>query len=387
VSGGSVKLQQALRSSSQVRFSTVTHRNPFTAVNTPLAIEGGDITVDAQSNIRRVLNLTLPPAQSVYDLLAVPGGELTVTITFRYIDNTTETLPQGVFCVNTEAMTYKQDGSITLTCPDRWWRVQSNGFGVSRSSVAANTGWQEIKRLIEGAWPNGAYPFPGWATIAGRTNPDQSATTKVGSLVWDDGDRNNAIQAILSANSLDAYFDASGLAVLQPIPALTSLSMPVWTVNDGPSGILKDAGRSRDLTPVHNVIVLSTSASDIILPNQEVANTRSPAVDPLSSLGPLGRLVFNYASPLFRSSAQMTAAGKTLLNKQLTVQQQLDVTSTPNPALDVYDVIDVVLPKGDSGTVRPVERHIIDSVTIPLTPDGEQKIAVRATRTTADDTV
>jgi hypothetical protein len=97
--------------------------------------------------------------------------------------------------------------------------------------------------------------------------------------------------------------------------------------------------------------------------------------------------VFNYASPLLRSAAQMDAAGKTLLNKQLSVQQQLDVITTPNPNLDGYDVIDVVLPKGDAGTIRPVERHIIDAVTIPLMPAGEQTITVRATRTTADDTV
>jgi hypothetical protein len=386
MSGGSAKLQQALRSSSQVRFTTVTHRNPFTAVNTVLDIEGGQVTVDVNAASRRVLDLTLPPKQSVFDLLSVPGSELTVTMTYRYIDNTTETIPLGVFCLNTQSMNYKQNGSLTLRCPDRWWRITSNGFGVNRSSVASNAAWQEVKRLVEGAWPNAAYPFPGWATT-GVTNPDQSATIKVGSLVWDAGDRNVAITEILTAHNLDCYFDASGLAVLRPIPVLTSSSMPVWTVNDGANGILKDANRSRDLTTVHNVIVLSSSASDIIIANREVANTRAPGTDPLSSLGPLGRLVFNYASPLLRSAAQMDAAGKTLLNKQLSVQQQLDVITTPNPNLDGYDVIDVVLPKGDAGTIRPVERHIIDAVTIPLMPAGEQTITVRATRTTADDTV
>lgn len=381
MSGGSARLQQELRGPVQRRVSTATFRDAFTGLATPLDIIGGQVTVDIGATNRRMLDLTLPPRQSVFDMLASPGGEITVAQTYRYIDNTTETVPIGVFCVNTEAMTYKQDGQLRLTCPDRWWRIQSNGFGVARSAVAGNTAWQEIKRLMEGAWPNAAaYPFPGWASL------DQSATTKVGPLIWADGDRNAAIQTMLTDNTLDAYFDASGLAVLRPIPALTISSTPVWTVNDGPNGILKDANRQRDISSVHNVIVLTTSASDVILPTKEVTNTRSPATDPLSSLGPLGRVTMNYAGN-FRSVAQMTAAGKVLLNKQLSVQIQLDLTTTPNPCLDGYDVLGVILPKGDAGTTRPTEQHLIASVTIPLMPDGEQQITVRATRTTADDTV
>jgi hypothetical protein len=382
----SAQLQQVLTSSSQTRYPVVTHRNPFTAAVTTIPIVDGTVSVDVNSNVRRVLDLTLAPLQSTFDLLSVPGGELTVSLTYRFIDTTTETVPLGIFCVNTQSMGYRPDGSITLKCPDRWWRIQSNEFGVSRSSVASNAGWQEVKRLVEAAWPNVAYPFPGWAST-GVTNPDQSATTKVGSLVWDDGSRENAIMAILKANNLDCYFDVNGLAVLRPIPTLTTGSVPVWTIKPGTTGILKDANRTRDLTTVHNVIAITSSASDIIIAGREVANTRSPATDPLSSLGPLGRVVFNYASPLLRNAAQMDAAGKTLLNKQLTVQQQLTATSTPNPALDAYDVADIYFPLGDFGTVRPSERHILDSVTVPLMPSGDQSIGFRATRTTADDTV
>jgi hypothetical protein len=380
VSGGSLRLQQELRSGSQSRWTTASYRNPFTGVSTLLVVKGGQVTVDITATNRRMLSLELAPLQSTFDMLSVPGGEITVTQTYRYIDNTTETVPLGVFCVNTGSMTYKQDGQLSLTCPDRWWRVQSNGFGISRSSIASNTVWQETKRLVEGAWPNAAYPFPGWATL------NQSATAKVGSLIWSDGNRDAAIQKLLTDNNLDIYFDANGLAVLRPIPVLTLNSLPVWTVNDGPNGTLKDATRQRDLTSVHNVIVLSTSASDVILPTIEVANTRNPAVDPLSSLGPLGRVVLNYSGN-FRTTPQMRAAGVTLLNKQLSVQQQLESTSTSNPCLDGYDVLAMILPRGDLGTTRPYEQHLLSMATIPLMPEGEQQIAVRATRSTADDTV
>lgn len=380
MSGGSARLQQELRGGSYRRTSRALFQDPFTGKVTPLDILGGQVTVDIGATNRRMLSLTLPPRQSTFDMLSVPGGEITVSQTYRYIDNATETVPLGVFCVNTQTMNYKPDGLLSLTCADRWWRIQSNGFGASRSSIASNMAWQEIKRLMEGAWPNAAYPFPGWASL------DQSATTKVGSLIWDDGNRDGGIQKMLTDNNLDAYFDTSGLGVLRPIPTLTTSSMPVWVVNDGPAGTLKDANRLRDITSVHNVIVLNTTASDVILPTLEVANARDPNVDPLSSRGKLGRVTMNYSGN-FRNVPQMLAAGKTLLSKQLSVQIQLDLTSTPNPCLDGYDVLGVILPKGDAGTIRPAEQHLLASATIPLTPDGEQQISVRATRTTADDTI
>lgn len=385
MSGGSVRLQQELRSSTQRRTSTATYRNPFTGATLDLPIKGGSVTVDVTAANRRMLDLTLPPMQSLFDSLAVPGGEITVTQTYRYIDNLTETVPLGVFCVDVEQMNYRPDGDLGLKCPDRWLHVMRNGFGLSRASVPSNMAWQEIKRLIEAAWPNAGFPFPGWAT----GSPDTSATTKVGSLVWDDGSRDNALRAqggLLPANNLDAYFDANGLAVLRPIPMLTTASQPVWVVATGAAGTFKDATRGRDLSDVHNVIVLSSTASDVILTPIEVANTRDPSLDPLSSLGPLGRVTLEVSSSAFRTSAQMRAAGVTMLNKQLTVQQTLTVISTPNPCLDGYDVIDVIM-SAQSGSVRPYERHILDAVTIPLTPDGEQEITVRAARTSADDTI
>jgi hypothetical protein len=383
---GSAQLQQGLRSGSVVRrVSTATFRNPFTGATTPplpiLAGSDSKVTIDIDAVNRRVLTLALPPSQSLFDTVAVPGGEITVTQTVLYLDRSTEVVPLGVFCVTQQGMTYQPGGQLSLTCPDRWFNIQACGFDAARTSISSNTGSQEIKRLMEGAWSNAGWPFPGWA--AG--SPDMGATTKVGPLVWADGDRNNATQGLLKLNSYDAYFDANGLAVLRPIPILTAASVPVWVVNPGETGVLIDAERIRDGSVVRNVIVVSTSASDVILPIQVVANTHDPNVDPLSSLGPLGRRTMQY-SDNFRATPQMIAAGKVQLNKQLSAQQQLTLTARSNPWLDGYDVITGILPKGDA-TTQPVEQHLVATATIPLTPAGQQQITVRSTRISADDTV
>jgi len=78
--------------------------------------------------------------------------------------------------VDQDAMGYGPGDSITLTCPDRSLIVQRNRFGVARSSVPGNKVWQEIQRLVEGAWPNAVFPFPGWSQL------DTSASAKVPAL-------------------------------------------------------------------------------------------------------------------------------------------------------------------------------------------------------------
>lgn len=373
----------ALRTAHSVRRSSAVFTNPLTGAQTTLPVESGsNVTVDVTAASRRVLNLNCPPVQSLYDAISVPGGEITVSQTLRFIDGSTETVPLGVFGIDQESFSYSPGGQMQVTAPDRWLRVQRNRFGLSRSSVPSNTAWQEVKRLVEGSWPNVAYPFPGWAI----GSPDHTATTPVGSMVWVDGKRDAAIQAICLANSLDLYFDAAGLAVLKPLPVLTAGTPGVWTVDASPSGVLMDGTRKVDLSRTRNAVIVSTAATDIILSPIEVKNVHVPSADPLSTLGPLGYVPAYYANAAIRNYAQQLAAGKTILQKQLSLAQQVTLTAVPNPALDGWDVIDVVYPKGDFGTTRPVDHQMLESTVIPLTPDGVQTITLRSTRPTPDDT-
>lgn len=354
--------------------STATHYDPSTKVTTLLPIKDGTVTVDSTAACRRVLSMTVPPTQYLEDALASPGGEITATQTVRYIDQSTETIPLGVFVIDQDQISYTTGGDLALTCRDRWVIVQRNRFGVTdalRATIPSNATWQEIKRLVEGAWPNARFPFPGWAQL------DQTATAKVGPRVWDDGSRENAVNT-LADSRLQVFFDPTGKAVLRPTPVLTASSAPAWQVVSGLGGALVTADRTRDRTRTRNVIIATTSASDIYLTPSVKANT-NPA-DPLSTVGPLGFVPW-YLSGVFYTKAAQDAAATVALSKQLGMAQQLSLENAPNAALDADDVIGVTLP-----APRPYEVHIIDSLTIPLLPSGTQQIQTRSTRPTADDT-
>jgi len=363
--------------------STATHRNLVTGAVTPLDILDGSVTVDRTAAIRRTLNLTVPALQATFDVLDTPGGEITVRQTIKHPSGVAAaTVPLGVFIVDQDQFGYGPGDTLTMTCPDRWLKVQRARFGLNRSSVASNAAWQEIQRLVEGAWPSPTYPFPGWTQL------DTSATTKVGSLLWDDGDREAAIvgeAGIARANALEVFFDAQGAGVLRPVPQLTPTSTPVWVVNaNTPDSVMTAASRTRDWSSVRNAVIVTSSASDVIFAPVEVKNT-TPG-DPLNVDGPLGYRPYEYSSPAIRNSTQARAAGLVILSQQLGEAKQLTVEAVSNPALDAEDVILAMLPKIDRNTARPSELHIIDSVTHPLVQNGSQTqpILTRSTRPATD---
>jgi hypothetical protein len=211
---------------------------------------------------------------------------------------------------------------------------------------------------------------------------DTTATTKVGSLLWDDGDRANAINQLAADSAVEVFFDAAGMAVLRPIPILTTTSTPLWTVDAGSAGVMLSADRSRDRSTVKNSIIVSTSATDVTFTPVEVKDTT--AGDPLATSGPLGYVPEEYTSPTLRNSAQARAAGLARLAKTLGVAKQLSLTAVGNFALDAEDVITVVLPQTVADTPATTELHIIDTIVTPLKPDGTQQITTRSVRPSTD---
>lgn len=372
----SARWDQACRTS-HIRFATAIHKNLATGVLTNLPIEDGSVTVDCTADVRRVLALSTTPTQAFWDVLQAPGGEITVTQTIRYIDHAIETVPLGVFVVDQMAIGYRPDDTLSMTCPDRWVKVQRNRFAPgAKTSVASNATWQEIKRLVEGAW-SVAYPFPGWA--AG--SPGTSATTKVGPLLWDNGERATAITDMATASSVEVYFDNAGKAVLRPVPSLSNTSPEVWRVDASATGVMIGADNSADLSRTRNAVIVSSSAADLVVTPQEWKNTT--VGDPLAVGGPLGYVPLYYSSPLIRTTTQALATAKTLLSTQLGLAKVMSLEATGNAALDARDVIGVVLPRIDRTTARPYELHMVDSVVHPLMPTGTQTIQTRSTRADA----
>lgn len=328
-----------------------------------LAISGGSVSMDgAPGGVRSTLSLTSArdTADVLWDLLAPTGTEIHPYRGIRFIDGTTEWVPLGVFVVDSQKMGYGVDGTIELTAPDRYAQVQRARF--LQPTTTSGGAVSEAIRLAVVA-----------VAVAATNTATSSATTKA--QVWD-RDRDQAIDELTKAAAAELFFDRAGLIVARNIPKLTNAA--VWNIGAGESGVLVDADRERDRSRTFSVVVAICEAVDGSAPwVPQFAFDADPA-SPTYCAGPFGYVPTWISSPLLTTAAQALAAAKAVLSRASGLAAQVTLDSAVNPALDPGDVITVVFPGGK------VERHLIDSLTIPLDVGTPQKITTRSTRPEGD---
>ncbi len=337
-----------------------------------LPVEGGEVTVDAGSKVRRSLSVTLAAEPGLWDKLSPVGTELAVHRGIRFPNGQVELIPLGVFVIDVQKMGYAPNGRLALTAPDRWVRVQRARFERPSASVRGARTRDEMSRLVGAAVPG----VPRTATATSRT--------RLPPVVWE-RDRDKAVEDMGRSIGAEALFDGHGHAVIRDVSTLAQPSK--WLVDASATGVLLGADRERNRQRTYNVVVVSSERTDgrPPFPPQVVADTDRKS--PTYVGGPFGRVPYFYTSPLLTTAEQAQAAGRSILDRVRGLAAQLTLESVVNPSLDAGDVLDVLLPPERRGLARPVERHIIDRLTVPLTPDGSQTILTRSSRPDDDEGV
>jgi len=328
-----------------------------------LAYSGGEVVLDGTNNgVRGTLQLTAARDQSdvLWDLLAPTGTEVVPYRGVRFIDGLIEWVPLGVFGIDSQSQSYDVDGTIALTCPDRWARVQRARF-LAPTTTNGNAVTEAI-RLIRAAVPTA---YTNTATSAAATRLQ----------VWV-GERADAATELMKSAGAEAFFTRDGSLLARDLPRLTATS--AWTVDAGPTGVMVSANRARDRARTFNVVVATPEATDGSPPwAPQIAYDTDPA-SPTFVGGPFGQVPYPYSSPLLTTAAQALAAARAILGRVTGLNAQLSLESAVNPALDPGDVIGVVFPGGRT------EMHLVDTVTIPLDTGTSQKITTRSTRPEGD---
>lgn len=333
-----------------------------------LDVLGGDVSNGAgfTSPPRRTLNLEVAPSKGLWDTLAPAGTTLRAFRGVRYIDGTVERVALGVFDIDEQSMSYGPSGTLSITAPDVWVRVQRARF--------------EKPRLL---WRSGALETAvEWAreAIALGVGATYESTARTKPTVFT-RDREQAIGELATAAGAWVYTDPQGRVTARPVPYLSGT--PVWTVDASSSGVLLDATRTRSRQRTYNVVVVPSPALDgAVLPALVVVEDTDSA-SPTWVGGPFGRVPFFRPIGILESRTEMVAAANALLRRVKGLAAELDITAAVNPALEPGDVIQVVLP-ARAGNPRKVERHLVDAVNVPLTAGGTQSIRTRSSRPEGD---
>jgi hypothetical protein len=362
----STRYLDALRQSHNVRLQVDAYRAGV-LVRADLPIAGGSVSIDATSDVRRQLDLSVadptlaPVAGDTSGPLTPFGTELFVRRGVAFPDGTVEWVPLGWFRVQAVTASLSA-GVVRVQGVDRSRAVADAKFLTPTQSVTTNTIPNEIKRLVQGALPTAVF-----VDMTGVT----SATPE---LIWEQ-ERWAAINDLARTIGAECFFNADGQCVLRTVPGVDSAVS--WYVDAGETGVLVEGSQDTSRESTYNGVVAVGERTDNFAPYSATVTDDNPS-SPTYWLGPYGQVPYFYTSASITTLTQAQSAATGLLARTKGLTRQVSLSSVPNPALDAGDVIQVVFPDAS------YERHVVDSLSIPLDPSEAMPIGTRSTDPTKE---
>lgn len=311
------------------------------------------VTVDRKSDARRVVDATLTP--DVDPRLVQPPHRLKLWSGYR-IGGVDHWAPlahvrmgrvsrgtHGEFEVRQCRSFESLVGAARFTYP----RTIQGGF----SMLAA------MELLIREAVP--------WADVRVETTRD--ALVPVGG-VTEELDRWAMVagreKSMATALGVDVGCDPLGSFVIRDLPS----GNPVWSVREGPGGLLIDYAEERSADDVVNVWVASSDHPDVS-PVRGVAEDREIASP--THVDRWGQFVGIYKSPYLTTQGQCDGTAKARLQNTRGWTVGLDFSSVPNPWADITEAVE--------STHQGVSKvHVLDKITHSLLPDRPMSVSAAA---------
>lgn len=348
---------------------------------TDLDIIDGSLTIQSLSDIKQTLSLTV--SGSFYDQLGPYGQEIYLQLGVEYAPGDVELIGWGYHRIEQLEQDNAPYGPITITALDRISQLQQNGLVLPLPLSDGNTHRQVFDRLVNGiAIPQQAeYPGispTGFGAYLGvripitwtSYNPD--TTRIIGDQIVD-----NDGYGFLA--NLIKFYDDSAMRFLNDGTLLVystviDATVSQATLTGGTGGNLHSIKRVVKRTDVHNVVTAYGSDPSSITDFISIFNA-----DPSSALAynkttypSFGIAPTYYSSPLLQTDGDVELAGEALLRRYRALPLVFTLSMIPNPALEPFDVIDVVMRPG----LTPV-RAIIDTIILPLSSNTLATVTTR----------
>ena len=176
-----------------------------------------------------------------------------------------------------------------------------------------------------------------------------------------------AVQQLAAAIGKQPRFD--GLGTFRLVDVVAPIGTPVWTIDEGETGVLVSASSRRIDDQIFNRIIAASP------PNDAGVVYRGVATDETSSArygGPFGRKPDWIESDLFTSNEMAAEAATARLESGLGASRSVSFSAVPNCALVPGDVI--LLRNALLGLDA---KHVVEKLTIGLTAAAEMSGTTR----------
>jgi hypothetical protein len=326
-----------------------------------LPVTSGVVTIDSRSQTRRTATVGFGDAdlwpEDAFSILSPIGSELMLEAGI-VLSSGIEWIPliYGPIVDTSRNRPSDNTAAIEVKVADRSLKIAEARFDQPTQTIAGATTVAEISRLITDVLPTvSVVDTTGSTKVAPQLDMERER--------WADG-----VEKLADSIGAEVFADATGNFIIRAEPDITD--PVVWVVTAGDGGILitESDQYSRDL--VYNRVVASGQRVDGTPPVFAVSSD-NVVTSPTYIGGPFGVKTRFYASPLLTTIPQCQSAADSFLARVTGRHLNVSFDTIVNPALEAGDILQLVI-DGRS------ETHIIDQVSIPLTPGATQQIKTRS---------
>lgn len=337
-------------------------------------ISEGSVSVSAGSAVRRTCEVTLVTGRDAinlvpdndFDLITPFGNELRLYRGVRYEDGTEEYVPLGVFVITEVGIQDTNEGvTIKIAGEDRSIRVSrakwTEPYQLPNGSLES-----ALTHLLKDRFPEAELVFP----VTNVTVNQVILGSEKSNDPWKD-----AVE-IAELVGFDLFFDQNGVVQMQQFPTLDG-SVVVALFVEGFGTTITSLDRTISTKETFNGVIYTIEGSEVATPIRIEAwdeDTSSPTY----RFGVFGEVPIFIETNLLATEEEAVRAAYSLLNIYIGKQEQITFNSLVDPSLDVQDVIYV-----RSNGAKIDRLVIIDSLDIPLNPEGEMSANARTVRIVA----
>ena len=337
-------------------------------------ISEGSVSVNAGSAVRRTCEVTVVTDRETanlvpdndFDLLTPFGNELRLYRGVQYADGTEEYVPLGVFVITEVAIQDTNEGVvIKLAGEDRSIRV-ARAKWTEPYQLTSGTLENALTDLLKNRYPDAQLSFP-------------TTNVSVNHIILGSENSNDPWKDAVEIAELvgfDLFFDQNGVVQMRQFPTLDG-SVVVALFVEGSGTTITSLDRTMSTKDTYNGVIYTIEGSDVVLPIRVEAwdeDTSSPTY----RYGVFGEVPTFVETSLLATEAEAIRAAYSLLNIYIGKQEQMSFNSLVDPSLDVQDVVYI-----KSNGAKVDRLVIVDSLDIPLNPEGEMSATARTVRIVA----
>lgn len=324
-----------------------------------LDVIGGDVTLDANADVRSTAELIVPGEgmfpTAADDPLAPYGNEVFIRRGIGFGGGSVEWVSLGYFRMRNVGQDQAPDGEIRITGQDRMGGIVRARLVNPRQFATTDTYGAVMTDLVQEVYP--------WAVIEWDDDTDADP---IGRPLIAEEDRFGFLDQLVTGLGKMWHWDYRGVLMIQEIP---DSAEPVWRVDSGANGVLVSLGREISDEGVYNALVVSGEALDTTDPARAVAYDNNPA-SPTYWEGDFGKVPRFYVSSFITTDAQAQITANAMLRSTLGVPYNVDFRSIVNPALEPWDPITVRLRNRS-------ETHVVSRLVVPLSASSAMTAETR----------